>query len=382
MSLSFDACPPVYVVGVGMHRYQRASETPYVALGLTAVREAVADAQIAWDNVQTAYVGSALLPLAPGRPMLRHMGTTGLGITHVENASATGSAAFRQACIDVIAGVADVSIAIGVDKPRPRERAERATGIVDLAEDYIVPFTHFALLASRYAERFGVSAEDIALVAVKNHRNGALNPNAQRQQERSLSEIMGGKIISGTMTALQCCPVGEGAAATIVASEQAVKRLGIDAGRAIRVAASAFRSQGLYDDASRFDACLTRDTTMDALAAAKRRPEDLDLIELHDAFAIEELEYLEVMDVCREGHAVAELKSGAFDIGGRCAVNASGGLIAMGHPIGPTGLGQINEIVRQLRHEASGRQQPDARIGLAHMVGVGAISYVHILERP
>ena len=109
---------------------------------------------------------------------------------------------------------------------------------------------------------------------------------------------------------------------------------------------------------------------------------DLDLVELHDAFTVEELEYVEAMSLCAEGDAVRQLKAGAFDIGGRCAVNPSGGLIAMGHPIGPTGIGQIGEIVLQLRGEAGARQQPGARTGLAHMVGIGAVCYVHILQRP
>lgn len=380
---SFMASKPVYVVGIGTQRYQPLSNTSYVELGLTATRRAVADAGIPWSAVETSYVGSALLPLAPGRPMLRHMGTTGLAITHVENASATGSGAFRQACLDVVSGAADVSIAIGVDKPRARERAEQTTGIETPAEEYIVPFTHFAMLTNRYCELHGVGPEDIARVAVKNHRNGALNPFAQRQKVRTLEEIMAGKIVSGSVTSLQCCPVGEGAAAVIVASEEGIREFGIDAGRVVRVSASVLKSQGLYEDASRFDAKLTRETAIAAFADAGRRPEDIDLVELHDAFAIEELDFLEEMGFAAEGQAVHALKEGQYDIGGRCAVNASGGLIAMGHPIGPTGIGHINEIVLQLRGEAgAARQHPDARIGLAHMAGVGPICYIHILERP
>jgi acetyl-CoA acetyltransferase len=102
---------------------------------------------------------------------------------------------------------------------------------------------------------------------------------------------------------------------------------------------------------------------------------------LHDAFTVEEVEYVEALGICPDGRALHELEEGAFDVGGRCAVSPSGGLIAMGHPIGPTGVGQIAEIVRQLRGEAGARQQPNAKIGLAHMVGVGAVCYVHVLER-
>jgi acetyl-CoA acetyltransferase len=373
---------PVYVVGIGLHRYQFLSETTYVTLGLTAVREALADAAIEWPAVESAAFAKALLPMAPGRAMLRHLGATGIPIVHIENASASGSAAFRHACIEVAADITDIALAVGVDKPAKVGRAAALAGLPDLANDAIAPFTHFALLADQYVQRHGAVIEDTALVALKNHRNASKNPYAQHQKERTLEEILGGKRVSGSFTSLQCTPVGEGAAAIIIASEAGIRRHGIDWGGAIRVTASAARSERLYDDPGRYDALLTRETAAAAMAEAKITPAALDIIELHDAFTIEELEYLEAMGVCGEGEAIPLLKEGAFDIGGRVAVSASGGLIAMGHPIGPTGLGQIAEIVRQLRHEAGARQHQGARLGLAHMVGVGAVCYVHVLERP
>ena len=382
MSKSLNELRPVYVVGIGFHRYQFMSDTTYVTLGLTAVREALTDAGIEWPAVESAYVAKALLPMAAGRPMLRHLGATGIPIVHIENASASGSAAFRHACIEVAAGINDVALAVGVDKPAKVGRAEALVGLPNLAADAIVPFTHFALLADQYAQRHHISVEDTALVALKNHRNAAKNPYAQHQKERTLEQIVGGKAISGMFTTLQCTPIGEGAAAVIVASEEGIRRLGLDRGRAIRVSASAGCSQRIYQDATRYDACLTKKTTEAALKQAQRSAKDLDIVELHDAFTIEELEYLEAMGVCAQGEALEQLKEGAFDINGRCAVSPSGGLIAMGHPIGPTGIGQIGEITRQLRHEAGDRQHKGARTGLAHMVGLGAVCYVHLLERP
>jgi acetyl-CoA acetyltransferase len=381
MSKSLKELRPVYVVGIGLHRYQFLSDTTYVDLGLTAVRAALADANIEWPTVESAYVGRALLPMACGRPILRHLGATGIPIAHIENASASGSTAFRQACIEVASGTSDVSLALGVDKPMAIARSEGLTGIGNLADDAIAPFTHFALLAHQYATQYGVRHEDIALVAVKNHRNGAKNPFAQHQKERTLDEILGGKKISGTFTSLQCTPVGEGAAAVIVASEDGIKRLGINASRAMRVAASAGRSQKVNIDATRYDAVLTKQTAEVAFQESGISPRALDIVELHDAFTVEEVEYVEAMGICGEGEAISRLKDGEFDIGGRCAVSASGGLISMGHPIGPTGLGQIAEIARQLRGEAGNRQHPGARTGLAHMVGVGAVCYVHILQK-
>lgn len=369
---------PVYAIGVGWHPYRYATEEPYVTLGLTAVRQALADAGVEWPTIDAAFIGTALLGMASGRPMLRHLGATGLQLVHVENASASGSAAFRAACLEVASGMAETSLALGIDKVITRPRT--GTGLGGLAEDAFVAFTHFALLTNQYAARNGVAPEDVALVAVKNHGNGAKNPNAQRQKARTLDEVLGGKPISGTLTSLQCCPVGEGASAVIVASGDAIRRLGVDPGRAIRVTASAVGSEtvGAGNDA---DASLTRDVIARALAQAQIKGTDLDVLEVHDAFTIEELLYAEAAGLCGEGEAIHLLKDGAFDIGGKCAVSPSGGLIAMGHPIGPTGVGQVAEVVTQLRGEAGARQHKGARVGLAHMVGLGSVCYAHVLTR-
>lgn len=382
MGVTLKQLRPVYVVGVGLHRYQPMSETPYVELGLAAIREALKDAGIEWSMVESSYVGTAKLGMASGRAMLKHLGTTGTPLVHVENASATGSSAFRQACMEVAAGFSDVVLAVGVDKPYPVQYANKMTGIRDLASHAIVPFTHFALLANEYMQKYRVTPEHVAQVAVKNHRNGSKNPYAHRQKERTLEEVLSDAPVSGYLTRLQCCPVGEGAAAVIVASEEAIRRYGIDPNRVIRVTASVSRSERVYRPGADHDTELTRETTAAALQEAGLSIEDIDIIELHDAFSIEELMYVEAMGLCREGEAVHWLMEGALDIGGRVAVSPSGGLIAMGHPIGPTGLGQVAEATRQLRHEAGERQQPDAKNALVHMVGLGAVCLVHILQRP
>ncbi|KAB2912929.1 MAG: thiolase family protein [Hyphomicrobiaceae bacterium] len=380
MARHLSSLRPVYVVGVGWHRYQPPSETPYVALGLKAVRDALADARLEWPAVESTYVATARLGMACGRPMLRHLGALGRPLVHIENASASGSAAFRLACTEVAAGLSDVVLAVGVDKVSDRLRASSQIGLQSLTGSAIVPATHYALLMSEYAQRHKVRPEDIALVAVKNHRNGARNENAQRRKERTLEEVLGGKRVSGTLTSLQCTPIGEGAAAVIVASEDGVKRYGIDASRTIRVVASAANSEMVGHDENR-DAAITQAAMAAAFAEAQIAPSDLDVVELHDAFTIEEIEYAEATGICQPGRFIPMLEEGAFDIGGKCAISPSGGLIAMGHPIGPTGLGQIGEITLQLRGEAGARQQPHARTGLAHMVGVGAVCYVHILQR-
>jgi acetyl-CoA acetyltransferase len=370
---------PVHVVGVGLHPYQRPSDTPYTALGVHAVRGALADAGLMWDKIETAYTGTATTAMGMSRLMYRHLGATGIPMAQVENASASGSTAFRQACIDVASGLIDVAIAVGVDKPLRFGMPQGPAGVRDLAGNRIVPFTHFALLANRYIYEHGATPEQLAMVAVKNSRNGALNPNAQRQRARTLDEILEPPLISGPLTRLQCCPIGEGAAAAIVASDDAIRRLGIDASRAVRVMSSASRSETVYKGEN-FDAALTREATRVALDDAGLTPADLDVIELHDAFTIEELLYIEAMGLAPAGEAAPQLSEGQFDIGGRVAVSTSGGLLSMGHPVGPTGIGQICEITKQLRGEAGHRQHPGARVGLAHMVGVGAVCVVHVLQ--
>ncbi len=381
MAATLRELRPVHVVGVGLHPYQRPGETPYTALGVKAVGDALADAGIEWRDVETAYTGTATTAMGLSRLMYRHFGSTGIPMAQVENASASGSTAVRQACIDVAAGLADVAIAVGVDKPLKFGMPQPAAGLRDLVGGRVAPFTHFALLANRYIHEHGATEEQFALVAVKNSENGALNPNAQRQKARSLDEVLAPPLISGPLTRLQCCPVGEGAAAVIVASDAAIARLGLDPARAVRVLSSASRSETVYRGEN-FDAALTRETVGIALDDAGVTANDLDVVELHDAFTVEELLYIEAIGLAPIGKAAAQLAEGQFHIGGRVAVSASGGLLSMGHPIGPTGVGQICELTTQLRGEGGPRQHANARLGLAHMVGVGAVCVVHVLAAP
>ena len=372
---------PVFVVGIGLHPYQRRSDTTYVRLGLTAVREALTDAGVAWRDVESAYTGTALLGMGSSRIMLSRLGATGIPMTQVENASASGSSSVAQGCLEISSGRSDVVLALGVDIPRSGlGAAPGQAGIENLEGGAVVPFTHFALLASEYMHTHGVSDEQVAMVAVKNHRNGSLNKFAQRQKVRTMQDVLS-EPISGSLTRLQCCPVGEGAAAVILASEDGIKRLGLDASRAVRIIGSATRTEGLYGEGVGIDAALTSETGADAFEEAGIEPSDLDVLEVHDAFAIEELLYAEALGLCKAGEAASLIESGYFDIGGQCALSPSGGLLAMGHPIGPTGVGQVVEVTRQLRGEAERRQQPNARLGMAHMVGVGAVCVVHVLAK-
>jgi acetyl-CoA acetyltransferase len=372
---------PVFAVGIGLHRYQYPSTTPYVSLGLEATRAALSDAAIEWPVVQSAYVAVTAIGTAAGRVMLRHLGSPGTSVCQVENASASGSTAFRLACLDVASGTSEVAIAIGVDKFGDGRRAASKDGIERLSPSVHVPAVRYALLGRSYRQRYGIPVEAVAAVAVKNHGNAARNPYAQNRKPRTLEEVLASTRIVGDLTQLQCCPRGEGAAAVIVMSEPALRQCPA-ADRAVRVAASVSLSERLPEPGQAAVVESVRTSTAAACRAAGVTAAGFDIVELHDAFSVEELIYTEAMGLCGPGQGADFLGSGASAIGGQCAVNPSGGLIGMGHPIGPTGLGQIAEIVRQLRGEAGERQHRGARVGLAHLIGLGGVAVAHVLSRP
>lgn len=370
----------VFIAGIGLHPYQFPTETPYTALGLIAVRAALADGGVQWSRVQSAYIGTTSIGMAAGRVMLRHLGSTGLSVTQVENASASGSFAFRQACMEVATGMSDVVLAVGVDKHGDGRRAANKDGLERLSDTATIPAVKFAMMARTYLRERGATIEDMANVAVKNHANASRNPFAQFRKPRTLEQVLTSPRVVGDLTVQQCCPRGEGAAALVVVSGNAIKKLGLDPRRCVQVRASVAgseRDERQYGDAA---VELVRISAQSALEQAGIAPKELDLLELHDAFSVEELLYSEAVGVCEPGEGARFLARGDSQIGGRCAINASGGLIGMGHPLGPTGIGQLAEITRQLRGEADGRQQPNARWGMAHMIGLGSVSVAHVLS--
>jgi acetyl-CoA acetyltransferase len=375
-----DGNDGVYVVGIGLHSYQFPSETPYTHLGLAAVRGALADAGLDWKQVQAAYVGTTSIGMAAGRVMFRHLGATGVAVTQVENASASGSFAFRQACMEVSSGISDVVLAMGVDKHGDGRRAANKDGLERLSDTATIPAVKFALMARSYLRERGAGIEAMAGVAVKNHGNASRNPYAQFRKPRTLEQVLASPKVAGDLTVQQCCPRGEGAAAVLLVSGRALKRLGLDAKRCVRVRASfanSERDETVYGEGP---IELVRGSAQGALEQAGIAATQLDLLELHDAFSVEELLYSEAIGVCAPGEGAAYLARGDSQIGGRCAINASGGLIGMGHPLGPTGIGQIAEITRQIRGEAEGRQHANARWGMAHMIGLGSVAVAHVLS--
>ena len=369
------------IIGIGMHPYQPSGRSSYVSMGLQATRESLSDAGIDWTDVETAYVATITLGLGAGWRTLRYLGATGVEVTQVANASASGSTAFRKAVKDVETGQADVALALGLDIGKMPPLATEQDLYPNITGGLLPPAVELALETQRYMDTYDVTLDEIAAVAVKNSANGALNPYAQRKKPLSIEEVNEAVMVATPLSANHMCPVGEGAAAVLVASDEAIKRLGIDGTRSVRVAGSVSMSEYVAPG-NDFSAEYTT-------GIASRRlyeesgigPEDIDILELHEAFTVEEYIHTEAMGLYEPGEGPRFLADGHSRIGGKIAISPSGGLLAMGHPFGPTGIGQVNEITRQLRGEATGRQHPDARVGVAHMVGVGNVCVMHTLVK-
>src|SRR5262245_8310766 len=351
--------------------------------GMMALR----DAGLSFKDVNAAYTGHIFASVMSGVRVMKEFGLTGIPVQRIENASATGSAAFREACLAVEAGHYDVVMVLGFDKMTTMIQQSTGGTAPENMEDAILPAAFFALWATRRMHERGMKPEHLARIAAKNFNNGALNPMSQRQPDKTVTveKVLGSRMVAWPLTTMMSCPIGDGAAAAIVGRADLAKKLRPDR-PVIRVAASALQSERyarghLFMGPVVGPAQMTIDTSRAVYEEASLGPQDLDLVQVHDAFAIEELEYYELLGLCKAGEAEAAIERGDFELGGRVPVSTDGGLIARGHPGGPTGLAQIWETTLQLRGEAGKRQVEGARVGLCHMMGGGSVCAIHILTR-
>lgn len=371
---------PVYVTGVGMTPFARTHDAPSRELGATAIRKSLADAKIAWPDVELVIAGVVGGDLAAAPLIVHELPWTGVPTHAVENASATGSVAFTDAYQAVATGRAGCAVAVGcgslasalggVGNPRAR---------VDLAAicGANLPPTAFAMLKRARMHDYGEPDDAALAVVAKNLRNASLNPLAQRRTAVPVAELRSSPMFAEPLRRAECCPIGDGAAAVVLTAQPP------DNGEpAVRVAAATSATDQWHPAAACApDPRITGRVADTAYRLAGITADDLDLVEVHDAFSVEELQYLEDLGVCPPGQAGTQLLQGHFDIGGRVAVSTSGGLIGRGHPGGATGLAQIVELVTQLRGAAGQRQHARARTGLAHLIGAGGSCYVQILQR-
>ncbi len=378
----------VAVAGAGMTRFGRYPDRSGADLAREAGLAALHDAGMTLADVDEAFVGYIQPSALVGIKAMKELGLTGLPVTHVENASATGLVAFREAAWAVASGRAEVAMAIGFDKMSEMGRSSgssRGTGR-DQLDSTILPAAYFALWAQRRMHDYGTTAATFAAIAAKNWNHGALCPWSDRQpdHEVTVDEVLASRMVSTPLTAMMACPADDGAACIIVASTDYVRSRQPDR-RIVRPVASTLRSES-YSPGHTFlgpvvgPATMSRDTAMLAYEEAGLGPADIDMAMCHDAFANEELEYYELLGFCPDGEGDRLVADGATSLGGRIPFNTDGGLIARGHPAGPTGLAMVHEIVQQLRHEAGDRQVEGVRTALAHLVGGGSVCTVSLFE--
>lgn len=387
------------VAGVGMTTFGKHLETGLKALGAEAVRAAVADAGIALGDLEAAWVGNAAAGLVTGQEsirgqvILRSVGLGRLPVVNVENACASGSTAVHQAAAMITAGAHDVVLALGVEKlyHQDRKRSFGAfTGAVDVeamqailaalqksaqesgaqagasgaGEKRSMFMDIYAAVARMHMERYGTTARHFAMVSAKNSHHGSMNPRAQFREELTVDEVLAAPMIAEPLTRPMCSPIGDGAAAVVLMSERKARALGPRGG--VRIVSSVLRSGWDHDadDDGAGDVC-----SREAYAEAALGPDDLDVVELHDASAPGEILAYEYLGLCPKGGGGPLVADGVTRLGGRLPVNTSGGLLRKGHPVGATGTAQIVELTEQLQGRSGRRQVARARVGLAQNGG-------------
>ena len=375
----------VMVVGVGLHPFGRFPNEDLAGMALVSVVEALSDAGVAWKDIPVAYFGHVYYQgMSVGETALAKLGLTGIPIINVENACSSGSTAFWQAYWGITSGMFDLALAFGAEKVpggpvtvTSEESPDRYIGADHMMAGY-------ALRMRRYVEETGAPADAFAQVTVKARQNASLNPFAHRKQTYTVAEVLESRLIADPLTLFQCCPTSEGAAAAVLCAREELASYGLDESRAVRVAAACLTSgnyNGRGSDHSAFSPYRTEPAALQAYEMSGLGPRDVDLVQVHDAATIGEIQQLEALHLAPWGEGWQATLEGRTALTGEIPTNTDGGLLAMGHPFGATGIRMIHETVTQLRQEAGGRQVANARVGLAQCSGAGDVTTVHILTK-
>jgi acetyl-CoA acyltransferase len=386
----------IYVVGASMTSFRKFLDKSVKALTAEAVSAALEDAGCSRDTVGAAFFANAAQSAMEGQYMvggeiaLRAMGFRELPIFNVENACASASTAFHLACTQLKAGECDVALAIGAEKMYSHDKGktfgvfngawdvhevESLTGnLLRLSESVPTPqgaesggarsifMDVYAALAKQHMARFGTTPRQLAAVAAKNHRHSALNPLSQYRTGMSIEEVLAARMVSWPLTLPMCAPISDGAAAAILCREDALDRF--DRSRAIKVEAAVLAS-GSDRRPDEVEKHICRRAALQAYERAGVGPADMSVVEVHDASAFAEIVQAENLGFCEFGAGGRNAEDGETSLGGRIPINPSGGFESKGHPIGATGLGQIYELVLQLRGEAGKRQVDKPRFAIA-----------------
>ncbi len=371
----------VYVLGVGMIKFGRYPDKDVSQLAAQAALLALKDAGMSIKDVQMLASGNLFQANAMvGQRLLQQIGQTGIPIINVSNACATGSTAFREAYFAVGSGEYDVAMAVGSEQMGKAGllggggRGESVEGILGSG---LMPAV-FGQAGVEHMRQYGTTAEQFAKVSVKNHKHSTKNPLSQYQVEVGLADVLKARMVAYPNTLYMCCPTGDGAAAAILVSDSVMKK---SSNKPVKVACSVLTSDPWTPrDLTLPDvSTLTRNAAKLAYEKAGVGADDLDLVELHDCFATAELLHYENLGLCKDGEAGRRLDEGWFEWGGKTPVNVSGGLLSKGHPLGATGVANIFEVTTHLRGQAGPRQVANAKVGLAHVIGLGSACTIHIL---
>ncbi|HMA06065.1 MAG TPA: thiolase domain-containing protein [Methanomicrobiales archaeon] len=381
----------VAVIGIGCTTFGEKWESSFRDLFVEAGSLALADAELSGENIDAMYVGN----MSAGRFIEQeHIGAliadyAGLSTRHipstrVEAACSSGGLAFRQAVIAVASGMEDIVVAAGVEKMTDvgtGASVDTLAGAADREWEGFMGATFpglYAMIATDYMHRYPLTREQLGMVAVKNHRNGAKNPIAQFRQEITLETVLSSSLVADPLRLFDCSPITDGAAAVILAPLERAREF-TDTPVKVLASTQASDTIALHDrrDISTLDATVF--ASRRAFALARIPMSKIDFLEVHDCFTIAEICAIEDLGFCKKGEAGRLTEDGVTALDGDLPVNTSGGLKACGHPVGATGIKQVCEVVQQLRGEA-GARQVDGEIGLTHNVGgTGATVVVHIL---
>jgi sterol carrier protein 2 len=394
-----DMTSRVYVAGVGMIPFVKpGASAPYHVMGAEATKLALTDAGVDYSLIQQAYVGYVYGDSTCGQRALYQVGMTGIPVINVSNNCSTGSTALFMARQAIESGALDCVLALGFEQMKPGALGavftDRPSAFddFDAAADKLVDapgvplaLRYFGGAGLSHMKKYGTPLESFAKVRAKASRHAKNNPLALFRKEVTAEDVMNDQVIwPGVMTRLMACPPTCGGAAAVIVSEKFASQHGLR--KDVRIAAQSMTT----DTASTFGAAdmmqvvgfdMTRAAANDVYRQAGIGPEDIDVVELHDCFAHNELITYEGLGLCAEGGAERFIDDGDNTYGGKIVTNPSGGLLSKGHPLGATGLAQCYELTRQLRGRAAATQVDGARLGLQHNLGLGGACVVTLYER-
>ncbi|MEA1994151.1 MAG: thiolase domain-containing protein [Euryarchaeota archaeon] len=382
----------VAVIGSGITKFGELWDSSLRSLTIEAGTKALTDAGVPGEDVDALYTGCMTGDMFVKQGHIASLiadygGLLPTPSTRVESACASGGLAFRHGFMNIAAGMADIVVVGGVEKMTDALGSQTTDYLASAADQEWEAFNGatfpslYALIARRHMYEYGTTEEQLSMVAVKNHHNGSLNPNAHFPFEVGLDTVMNSTMVADPLRLFHCSPVSDGAACVILASEEKAKEL-CDDPIWVKGTGQASGAIGLHD---RKDLC-TIDSTVNAARSAYEMAgltsEDIDFAEVHDCFTIAEIVNIEDLGFFEKGEGGKAVEEGLTTLDGEIPINPSGGLKAKGHPVGATGVAQVVEAVKQLRGDAGKRQIKDAEIGLTHNIGgSGGTAAVHIFSR-